>query len=91
MFARDKIAQSILGSDFDAFFSKKNSQGEYDKKPINVNTGKDIEPLIPNIKKVIRYIIDELEKGKGTQFDPEIAEAMIQLVKEDSEYMMKGV
>lgn len=37
------------------------------------------------------YIIEELEKGKGTQFDPEIAEAMIQLIKEDSEYMMKGV
>ena len=37
------------------------------------------------------YIIDELEKGKGTQFDPEVAEAMIQLIKEDGEYMMKGV
>ena len=37
------------------------------------------------------YILDELEKGKGTQFDPEVAEAMIQLIKEDGEYMMKGV
>lgn len=37
------------------------------------------------------YIINELEKGKGTQFDPEVAEAMIQLIKEDGEYMMKGV
>jgi len=37
------------------------------------------------------YIVGELEKGKGTQFDPKVAEAMIQLIKEDSEYMMKGV
>ena len=37
------------------------------------------------------YIIGELEKGKGTQFDAEVAEAMIQLIKEDGEYIMKGV
>lgn len=37
------------------------------------------------------YILGELEKGKGTQFDPEVAEAMIQLIQEDGDYMMKGV
>ena len=37
------------------------------------------------------YILGELEKGKGAQFDPEVAEAMIQLIKEDGEYMMKGI
>ena len=37
------------------------------------------------------YILGELEKGKGTQFDPEVAEAMIQLIREDGDYMMKGV
>ena len=31
--------------------------------------------------------IDELEKGKGTQFDPEVAEAMIQLIKEEMKHL----
>lgn len=34
------------------------------------------------------YIREELEKGKGTQFDPEVAEAMIQLIDEDTDYLM---
>lgn len=34
------------------------------------------------------YIRSELEKGKNKQFDPEIAEAMIQLIDEDTEYLM---
>lgn len=33
-------------------------------------------------------VIGELEKGKGTQFDSDIAELMIQLIKEDTEYQM---
>ena len=33
-------------------------------------------------------VIGELEKGKATQFDPEIAELMIELIKEDTEYTM---
>ena len=33
-------------------------------------------------------VIGELEKGKSTQFDPEIAELMIELIKEDTEYTM---
>lgn len=31
----------------------------------------------------------EIEKGKGTQFDPEIAEIMLQLIEEDKEYRMQ--
>ncbi|MBR3825934.1 MAG: response regulator [Lachnospiraceae bacterium] len=31
----------------------------------------------------------ELEKGKGTQFDPEIADIMIQLIDEDTHYLMR--
>ena len=31
----------------------------------------------------------EIEKGKGTQFDPQIADIMIQLIDEDTEYRMK--
>lgn len=34
------------------------------------------------------YIREELEKGKGKQFDPEVAEAMIQLIDEDKDYLM---
>ena len=34
------------------------------------------------------YIRQELEKGKGKQFDPEVAEAMIQLIDEDTDYLM---
>lgn len=34
------------------------------------------------------YIKEELEKGKGKQFDPEVAEAMIQLINEDTDYLM---
>lgn len=34
------------------------------------------------------YIRDELEKGKSKQFDPEVAEAMIQLIDEDTDYLM---
>ena len=29
------------------------------------------------------YILEELEKNKGRQFDPEIAEIMLRLLRED--------
>ena len=31
----------------------------------------------------------EIEKGKGTQFDPDIAELMLQMIDEDKEYTMR--
>lgn len=30
----------------------------------------------------------EIERGKGTQFDPEFAQVMLQLIDEDTEYTM---
>ena len=33
-------------------------------------------------------VSSELIKGKGTQFDPEIAEIMLELIKEDEAYVM---
>ena len=33
-------------------------------------------------------VSDELIKGKGTQFDPEIADIMLQLIREDEKYTM---
>lgn len=35
---------------------------------------------------VVRY---EIEKGKGTQFDPAVADVMIQMIDEDKEYLMR--
>lgn len=32
---------------------------------------------------------EEIEKGKGTQFDPQIADIMLQMIDEDKEYKMK--
>lgn len=34
-------------------------------------------------------IKDEIEKGKGTQFDPEIADVMLKMIEEDRAYTMK--
>lgn len=34
-------------------------------------------------------IRNEIEKGKGTQFDPAIADVMLQMIDEDAEYNMK--
>lgn len=34
-------------------------------------------------------IREEIEKGKGTQFDPNIADIMLQMIDEDKEYQMK--
>ena len=31
----------------------------------------------------------EIEKGKGTQFDPEIADVMLKLIDEDKDYNMR--
>lgn len=31
----------------------------------------------------------EIEKGKGTQFDPEIADIMLEMIDEDKDYLMK--
>ncbi len=36
-------------------------------------------------------VLEEIEKGKGTQFDPEIADIMIAMIKEDKEYSMHQV
>ena len=32
---------------------------------------------------------EQIEKGKGTQFDPVFAEIMLQMVDEDTEYGMR--
>ncbi|MGN0317178.1 MAG: HD-GYP domain-containing protein [Lachnospira sp.] len=36
-----------------------------------------------------QFIREEIEKGKGTQFDPRFADIMISMIDEDTEYTMK--
>ena len=33
-------------------------------------------------------VLSEMEKGRGTQFDPQIADVMIELIKNDTDYTM---
>ena len=35
------------------------------------------------------YVIGEMEKGKGTQFDPVFAEIMLDMIREDTDYQMR--
>ncbi|MBP5775056.1 MAG: HD-GYP domain protein, partial [Clostridiales bacterium] len=35
-------------------------------------------------------IIDELKNGMGTQFDPEYAQIMLEIIEEDKDYRLKG-
>ena len=36
-----------------------------------------------------QVVYEEIEKGKGTQFDPKFADIMLSLIKEDTEYNMR--
>ena len=35
-------------------------------------------------------VLEEIEKGSGTQFDPRFAKVMLQLIYEDTDYSMCG-
>ena len=34
-------------------------------------------------------VLEQIEKGKGTQFDPKFADIMIQMIDEDKDYRMR--
>ena len=36
-----------------------------------------------------RVVREQIEKGKGTQFDPRVADIMLQMIDEDKEYKMR--
>ena len=36
-----------------------------------------------------RVVRDQIEKGKGTQFDPHVADIMLQMIDEDKDYRMR--
>lgn len=66
LFQEDWIAQKFLGSDFDSIFFTKNNKGEYEKRPIKIDSGKDVGGILPQIKKGIKFIIEEL--GRNNQY-----------------------
>ncbi|MCR5166612.1 MAG: hypothetical protein K6C13_05260, partial [Oscillospiraceae bacterium] len=35
------------------------------------------------------YVRSEIEKGKGTQFDPKFADIMLEMIDEDPDYLMR--
>lgn len=37
----------------------------------------------------VEYAVKELEQGKGTQFDPEVAQAFIELIEEDPSFIVR--
>ena len=37
----------------------------------------------------VEYAVEELERGKGTQFDPDVAQAFIELISEDPSFVSK--
>lgn len=37
----------------------------------------------------IEYAVSELEKGKGTQFDPEVAQAFMELIEDDPSFVVR--
>ena len=49
----------------------------------------DSKAVKENIDYYEDYIQSEIEKGRGTQFDPEIANIMLDIIDEDSNYTMR--
>ena len=66
LFFQDPVAQKLLGQNFDAIFSSKNSKGEYENKPIKIESSKDIDIYLPTLEKGIKFIIAEL--GRNNQY-----------------------
>lgn len=78
LFQRDKIAQKFLGNDFDAIFAKKNNKGEYNKKPIKIDSSKDVDDALPLLKKGLNFVVEEL--GRNNQYYRELTqEAKVQI------------
>ena len=63
LFLSDTIAQEILGTDFQTLFYKKNVKGEYEKNPLKIEKSKDLESVIPDLKRTINYITAEFARN----------------------------
>lgn len=66
LFYKDPVAQKLFGNNFDAVFARKNTKGTYDKKPIKVESGKDVDDILPVLKKGVKYMIAEM--GRNNQY-----------------------
>ncbi len=64
LFENDQIAQKFFGRNFNDIFSKKNAKGEYDRRPIKLESGKDVEENLQHLKKCIKYVVAELELNR---------------------------
>ena len=79
LFQQDWVAQKFLGSNFEAIFFSKNSKGEYEKKPLKMENSKDVDAVLPQLKKGIKFIVEEL--GRNNQYYLElISEAKKQII-----------
>ena len=81
LFSSDPIAQETLGDDFDMLFSNKNAKGDYEKVPLNIEKAKDIDPIIPKLRKATEYII--LELGRNEQYYNKLTQAIRSIIQEN--------
>lgn len=89
LFLSDDVAQQILGTDFDALFAKKNIKGEYDKTPIVMDKGKDVETNLSAIKNSVEFIASEL--GRNNQYYNLIIQKIKELIREcDADHTKMG-
>ena len=82
LFLSDTIAQEILGTDFHTLFYKKNVKGEYEKNPLKIEKSKDLESVIPDLKRTINYITAEF--ARNDQYYTKLVGAIRKLIENDS-------
>lgn len=87
LFQQDRVAQKFLGNDFDVIFSKKNSKGEYDKKPLKIESGKEVDGILPQLKKGIKFIIAEL--GRNNQYYLELTHEAKNIIADCGDDILK--
>lgn len=63
LFSQDPIALKMFGNDFDAMFARKNDQGEFNKKPIKIETEKITDDAISLLKSTIHFLIAEMNRN----------------------------
>ena len=62
LFLHDEIAQSILGNNFNALFAKKNAKGEFEQRPLKIDSSKEVDDALPVLKRGINLILGELNR-----------------------------
>ena len=62
LFLHDEIAQSILGNNFNSLFAKKNAKGEFEQRPLKIDSSKEVDDALPVLKRGINLILGELNR-----------------------------